>query len=616
MVKVKEILLEITFPDTGLGMVFMQPFVELHDDRSFHWHSDKKQKQIDRIIRTLEISKLAEHGCDRTHFTFFPEYAIPGLDGVQRIQDYLENEEWKDNTIVVGGVDGLSKDQYTELCNADRTFFHVENAPGELREPQWVNCCVIWVKYGGGVERYVQPKLVRAREEELRQAGQMWVGKAVYVFVPKISIHDTPLPFRFLVLICKDWIGNIGGTSALECVLSNFWEQRDNKPVDIHMCAVIKRNAKPDYPHFFQSTSDYLRARTYPGIRRADGMVLFVNNAGRCDPGHCSEYGKSGFVFPPDCSFLTHREHCPPSYTLKRRSGFASCKEARFRENGACIVSFKIVPPISSIVTRDAANPLLPIDPAIIHPIDDIVGTGTMDPRAAGMEVPAAIKWVYDHLDNLDFVLENRETHLLRGTLEQSHHTICRDIRGESNEALCKHIALASCNIDEIDDMWIGEKRNGEWVSPPIANVDNWRSNERDSNERDSLECLVHSLSVLNLWKTVSIGGTTAHAKLKCGRETVDIVVVTGGNHGKCFKYATDKHLPTAQNKVLVITHDGRSLLSDREQRHFNSPDDKDNITDPYRKYIHRGYINLYGKCTDSETIVDLSTAIAGMVGL
>ncbi len=248
MIEVKEIPLNITFPDTGLGMVIMQPFVELCDDKSFHWHDDKKENQINRIMRTLEIAKRAEHGCDRTHFTFFPEYAIPGMDGVQRIQDFLENEEWKDNTIVVGGVDGLSKNQYTKLCNADRTFFNVENAPGELRESQWVNCCVIWVKHGGCVERYIQPKLVRAKREELRQANQMWVGKAVYVFRPNISIHDTPLPFRFLVLICKDWIGNIGGTSALECVLSNFWEQRDDEPVDIHMCAVIKRKYEIEVP--------------------------------------------------------------------------------------------------------------------------------------------------------------------------------------------------------------------------------------------------------------------------------------------------------------------------------------------------------------------------------
>ena len=147
MIEVKEISLNITLPDNGIGMVIMQPFVELCDDEPYHWQNDKKVKQIERIIRTLEIAKQADHGCEKTHFTVFPEYAIPGLEGVRKIQEILERSSWKDGTIVVGGVDGLTKKEYSTLCNEGMTQeVHKNNKAEKVRDDQWVNCCITWEK--------------------------------------------------------------------------------------------------------------------------------------------------------------------------------------------------------------------------------------------------------------------------------------------------------------------------------------------------------------------------------------------------------------------------------------------------------------------------------------
>jgi hypothetical protein len=375
MIKVREIQLDITLPDDGIGMVIMHPFVELCDNEPYHWQNDKKDKQIERIIRTLEIAKQSDHGCDKTHFTIFPEYSVPGLEGVKKIQEILENSSWKEGTIVIGGIDGLTKKEYSTLCSKGNTKVYEENEPGKVHNDQWINCCVIWAKQTNNtVKRWVQPKLVPATQEELCPACHMFAGRAVYIFTPSISIQGLKLPFRFLCFICKDWIGNIGGLSVVNTVLSQLSEQRQGKSIDrldIYLCFVLQRNPKPDYSLFLQSTSQYLNENSYSDIRRSDGAVLFVNNAGSNSAGPCTEFGKSGFVFPPNCSFISHKGYCPPTYTLKKRDGLTNCKEARFRESGACIVSFKFIPPIPVIVRRTPATPMIPMNPAIVHSIDE-----------------------------------------------------------------------------------------------------------------------------------------------------------------------------------------------------------------------------------------------------
>ena len=188
MIKVKEIQLDITLPDDGIGMVIMHPFVELCYNEPYRWQNDKKDKQIERIIRTLEIAKQSDHGCEKTHFTIFPEYSIPGLKGVQKIQEILESNSWKDETIVSGGVDGLSKGEYFTLCNQDNTEVHDKNKPNNVRDDQWVNCCITWIKETNGVvKRWIQPKLSPSWPEKNIISKSMFCGSSVYVFEGKFK---------------------------------------------------------------------------------------------------------------------------------------------------------------------------------------------------------------------------------------------------------------------------------------------------------------------------------------------------------------------------------------------------------------------------------------------
>jgi len=611
IIEVEEIELKnVILPDDGIGMVIMQPFIELCKYEPYRWRDDKKSKQIERIIRTLKIAKKADHGCEKTHFTVFPEYAIPGLEGVGKIQEILESSEWESGTIVIGGVDGLTKSEYSALCSQDNIEEHQENKSDKVRDEQWINCCITWVKEASDIlKRWVQPKLIPAAQEEICSASHMFEGKAVYVFRPKISIQNSELPFRFLSFICKDWIGNRGSSNIVDTVLSKIDEKIKRNPdrLDIYLCFVLERNPDPDYPLFLQRTVQYLNENMSTSIRRSDGAVLFINSAGKNGPGYCEKFGKSGFVFHPNCSFVSHKKCCPPTYSLKARKGMATCKEARFRERGACIMSIKFLPPIPAIVRRIPATPIIPINPAIVHSVDAFMEVIDDDPRTPGKEVPASVKWVNDQLDRIVPVLGNK--YPLKENIARTHQDVSDEIGRQPPQKLCKYIEISSSEIEK--------EREKKWVDfdRKIPNIDNW-----DENERKALETVVYSLSITKTCKPLKVSNSPAHATLKTPSKVIDIIVVSGKSHEDCFKYAKNRYNGGGERFVIVVTHDGKSSLSvnyrdsiyDVRYESSRGP----NIADPDSRLYHCGYQNLIDACFHSQSLEELDGKLSEIMGV
>ena len=148
-------------PSTRVNMVFMQPYVhfELPRREPYRWEASLRSSQLDAIVRTLSLARGSD-GEDHAHFTIFPEYAIPGLDGVATIQEQIESTTWPTDTIVIGGIDGLSAGEYGDLCATGDSHFAEANAPKKVGSSKWVNSAIIWAKdTGGKVTRWVQPKL-------------------------------------------------------------------------------------------------------------------------------------------------------------------------------------------------------------------------------------------------------------------------------------------------------------------------------------------------------------------------------------------------------------------------------------------------------------------------
>src|SRR5690606_11703046 len=141
------------------------------------------------LTETLKVSRRKPHGMEKTHFTIFPEYSIPGLEGVNLIDTALIASEWPTGTIVIGGVDALSKADFTALANDPQSHFDTQyNSLDRIGVNEWVNCGVIWAKGADGkVERWLQPKLSPARPEMDLPYQDMFQGKSIFVFEGQLT---------------------------------------------------------------------------------------------------------------------------------------------------------------------------------------------------------------------------------------------------------------------------------------------------------------------------------------------------------------------------------------------------------------------------------------------
>jgi hypothetical protein len=482
MIEVQEIPLNITLP-CEIGMVIMQPFVELCGNGPFCWQDDKRNKQIERIIRTLEIAKQAGHGCEKTHFTIFPEYAIPGLGGIRKIQEVLENSAWKDGTIVIGGVDGLTKNEYFSLCNEDNTEVHRANKPDEVQNDPWINCCITWAKEANGtLKRWVQPKLSPSWPEKNITHSRMFAGRSVFVFSGKF---ENQTDCRFLSLLCFDWIGPIGegyGLGAILSEINNRWQMKR----EMNLVFVLQSNPEPNHRNFLENARNYFEIRTkYQFINQNEGIILFANTAGGFLPGKYNDYGYTSFISSPLAPY--DNKGCPPTFAivtqkLRRTDNLGKCKEVLFREMGSCIHSTKFRLP--AFVNLGPPDRCLLLNEAIVHPIDK----GIDDPRTPSRPVPASIKWVNDQLDKTPPLLENEYNHPLRDSVALTHKDVSEEIRKQSSDFLSGYIVMSSCEIEKKEDKWI------KFGSMKIPNVDNW-----DENEQKALETIIYSLSIIKV---------------------------------------------------------------------------------------------------------------------
>jgi len=599
MVEVKEIQLDINLPNEGIGIVIMQPFVELCDSEPYRWQNGKKSKQIERIIRTLEIAKQADHGCEKTHFTIFPEYAIPGLEGVRQIQEILENNSWKNGTIVIGGVDGLTKSEYSTLCSQGNTEVYRENKAEKVQNDQWINCCITWAKETDGVlKRWVQPKLYPSWPERNITHSQMFAGCSVYVFSEKF---ENQTDCRFFSLVCFDWISPIGTSYGIWAVLSKINNGWLNNRREMNLVFVLQFNPEPNHHNFLENARNYFEIRSeYPFINRNEGIILFANAAGGPLPGKYQSYGYSSLISSPMAPY--DNKGCPPSFALftqklRGTDSLGRCKEALFREMGACIHSFKFcLPPFVNLSPMDRC---LPIDEAIVHAIDD----GIDDPRTPSRPVPASVKWINDQLDRIVSLLENRCEHPLKDNIATAHRDISGEIRRQSGDLLSRYIVISSCEIEKEEDKWI------EIGGRKIHNIDNW-----DESEQKVLETIVYSLSIMKVCRPLEVSNSPVHATIKIKDKVIDIIVVRGKTHEECFEYAKSQYPGSGQRFTVVVTHDGRSSLP---KKHKGSILDVKydssrgpHIGDPSSGFYHCGYQNLIDGCFHSQSLQELNDKI------
>jgi hypothetical protein len=106
----------VELPSDCVGMVIAQPYLSLTAAEPYQCTAETKSQQLQMLTDTLKVSRAVQHGASKTHFTIFPEYSIPGPDGIALVETALRADDWPTGTIVIGGTDALSKPDFVTLA--------------------------------------------------------------------------------------------------------------------------------------------------------------------------------------------------------------------------------------------------------------------------------------------------------------------------------------------------------------------------------------------------------------------------------------------------------------------------------------------------------------------
>lgn len=576
----------INFPSDRVGMVIAQPHLSLTSVEPYQCTAQCKAQQLEMINDVLAVARAARHGAPKTHFTVFPEYSIPGLDGITLVEAALNGADWPPGTIVIGGTDALSKPDFVTIAGEKGTHLDtVGNGLDRIGQNEWINCGITWVKGADGtVERWLQPKLFPAGSERNVQSQGMFLGNSVFTFEGPL---DNGTKYHFCSLVCFDWIALRQNKHVWNWVLEAMQQKVAPYELSLSWFFVLQRNKKPSDDTFLLEVRNFFNQTIVPQVHRDLTCLVFANGAGKEVPGRAEEYGCTSLIFSKQTQFAEPTCHATFSnggQRFRSKTLLADYRDIFFRERGACIHSFAQINP-RSIITG-AAGRKYPVENAFEFPI-----LGTNDPRVPSNEVPASVKWLNDELDHLPFLSTRRPTAALATQTDAVHRQIVMALRVISPQSILNLVKLAS--RDSI-----------------AKNPDEW-----DSVEAESLEHLVHTLDIMGLgFSSLNVGANLAHATVIMNNQTVDLLAIRGASHEGCIEHSKS-FLPLPRRQVLLISRDRDNDSWRQSSGSFlrtASPQlgQERNFTDTASVTLHIGYRNLLDIFQQSTTISAIQGAI------
>lgn len=586
---------EVNLPSDRVGVVLAQPYLELTTQEPYLCTADTKQKQLETIRKTLEISLLITHGEPKTHFTVFPEYSIPGPDGIALINNTVSADNWPNGTIVIGGTDALSIPDFTDLLITENTHFDtVHNSLDRMRPVDWINCCIIWIKREDGiVERWLQPKLWPSWPELDIQHQNMFRGQSVFAFKGQMVGGGH---YLFSTIVCFDWIAGINGHKPWQWVIESLGQQANQLGADLSLSwlFVIECNPKPSHDTFLIEARNFFDQTFVRNVLRDGACLVFANSAGRPDPGSVNRYGCSSLVFAPQTLFSN--PSCPPTYCnggkrFRSNSLLSDHCDVLLRECGACIHSFAQVNPRS--LRAGASGRSFPIERPFVFPLDEID-----DPRAPADEVPASIKWLNDILDDLSN-LSNRYPAAI----------LCRDadtIHQQATDALRAIPAPSAAHIVELGTC--GSK---------ASHADQW-----DQTEIAAIEHIVHTLDIIGVAFEISdIGVYRAHATIDINGKKLDLIAIRGNTHEECAKHCNKLFSPLPHRQSLLISRDRDNAFWPDRPISFLDLDapklgDERKITEPRSSIHYLEYQVILDAFINAQTCENLGGEIHGKLSV
>lgn len=585
-------LRDVTLPSDCVGVVIAQPYLSLTGTEPYQCIPAAKARQLVVLADTLAVARAKPHGAPKTHFTVFPEYSIPGLDGIALVETTLRNVDWPNGTIVIAGADALSRTDFVTLAGAQGTHLNTShNGLARIAQNEWINCGVTWVKAGDGtVERWLQPKLYPAWPEQNIYCQDMFRGNSVFTF--KGPLEDGTL-YRFCSLVCFDWIATVHNQKAWRWVLEDLRRQATDAQAELSLSwlFIIQCNPKPSHDSFLTEVIGFFDQTTFPNVRRDRACLVFANSAGKAVPGRSDPdlYGSSSLVFSRQTLFAEstcHPTFCSGGLRFRSSTLLSDHRDLLFRERGACIHSFVQVNPNS--LNSGAAGRTIALGNAFVFPLD-----GTTDPRAPGAAVPACVKWLNDELDELASLSARYPTAALAVQADTTHRHSLLALRGISPQSATHAVKLAA-------------------KDSKADHADDW-----DRTEAEALEHLVHTLDIIGIgFPQPTVGAEPAHATVMMNNQIIDLLAIRGNTHEGCIEHSKG-FVPRPRRQVLLISRDRDNTPWRRKFGSFLQPNsaqlgEEPNITDPNSGSLHLGYQKLLDIFRNSATAAAVQGAING----
>lgn len=534
-------------------MVIAQPHLCLTPNEPFTCLPERKGQQLAAVRKTLAIAEAGHRG-SKTHFTIFPEYSIPGLDGFASIDETVAGNGWPIGTIIIGGIDALTKAQFAELAGKPRTHLDTEhNSLTRIGPGEWVNCSVTWVKCADGtVDRWLQPKLAPAWPEKNILYEEMFRGHSIFTFKGALENDAT---YRFSSLLCFDWISDVANKKAWYWALEDLQQQaaaQGNGDLSLSWFFVIQCNQFPSHPTFLTQVPAFFKATTFSRVRRERTCLIFANSAGRAVPGRTDGFGGTSLIFSP--STLFREETSRPTVSkggerYRKNTILGGHRDAYFREQGACIHAFLQVNP-DQAGGADART--FAIEHPYVFPFD-----GVNDPRAPGDRVPACVKWLNDELDDVEGLGTLHPGCVLAPQVIAAHEFAVTGLRQLDAKSTCRVVTLSTPKSAIVRD-----------AAPEDA--DQWQQ-----GHIEALNHVVHTISILQLAAGAFIANADrGHATVTIKGQTIDLVAVRGKSHQECSEHTKD-FAGGARRKVLFVSRDRDNTPLSKRERNILTPKGK-----------------------------------------
>jgi hypothetical protein len=590
----------ILLPHDRVGIVIAQPYLTLTQQEPFRTVPACKPELLTNLTATLTVSRTAPHQAGKTHFTIFPEYSIPGLDGVDLIDAALADQQWPTGTIVIGGVDALSKADFASLAGRAGSHLDTEhNGLGNIGADEWINCAITWTKAADGtVDRWLQPKLWPAWEEQDISYQNMYRGKSIFSFKGDLS---NGLRYRFSSLICFDWIATIGAKQSWRWALDDLSAQAGEGELALSWMFVIQYNPRPSHPTFMSAVVSFFDGTVVPKVQRDRTCLVFANSAGKPVPGRSEYYGGTSLVFSPKTLFQETASRPTVARGGQRFRGnqlLNPFRDTYFREKGACIHSFVQINPDS--VTAGAANRSFAVDRPFVFPL-----AASLDPRTPSNLVPACVKWINDELDDITSLSDLQPAGDLGARADAAHAASIQELR-----------ALLASSCDRV--IRLATARDGQ-ASGRVASEDG--ADAWDADERGAIGHVVNTLDLFGVCGGVTVGDQDAgHATVSIDGKTLDLLAVRGRTHDLCHKYAQTQFTPNTRRQAILVTRDRDNLPRKRRsgsilQTSAPKLGEERKITDPESAIIHVDYQGLIAAFNDAATVEELSQKVGAHVG-